>query len=222
MSEKQKRAKLIDLATEWQYCKGCELHNKCTQKVFGRGNADANVMFVGIGPGEEEDIKGIPFVGRSGLMLQEILTYNHIEWDNVYATNLVLCRPFDVIKKKKENRDPLKQEVEACAERLKHEIYIVDPTLIVLLGKAPLAYLAGCSSSMQSARGKIFEVKLEGKSTHIEYSALPTWHPSYLVRHGSNLKGDPIHQSTLDIQKAYRIANKLDKIYKQLDKEKRS
>jgi len=112
-SPQWKHQQLESLRAEWEYCQACPTLAECRRKVvFGSGAADADVMFIGEAPGEEEDATGYPFVGRSGQLLNALLRTVQVDRESVYVTNTVLCHP-------PENRDPLKTEKDACYDRLR-------------------------------------------------------------------------------------------------------
>lgn len=199
---------LKNLSEEYLNCKACDLYKIANQKVFGYGSVNAPIMFIGIAPGEEEDSKGIPFIGRSGKKLDNILYSLNLKKDSFYFTNLTLCRAADKIKDGVENRDPLKNEFQACFPRLLKEIYIIDPMLIIVLGKTPAKYLSRTTKEISKIRGHILDIKLQGKKTTLTYPVLPTYHPAYLLRKPSNLKKDPMHQFYTDIQRAVLYVSK--------------
>lgn len=109
-------------------CHACPLGDTRTNLVFGTGNEHAKLMFIGEGPGEQEDLQGIPFVGRAGQLLDSMLQMFELERKDVYIANIVKCRP-------PQNRDPLPQERDACYPWLEEQIRIIDPKLIVCLGR---------------------------------------------------------------------------------------
>ncbi len=123
-----KREKLDKLNKYWQKNCQCELKKTATQAVFGNGNANSNMVFIGEAPGKNEDIKGIPFVGAAGKFLEEMLNNINKKRENVYITNIVKYRPPN-------NRDPEPREKEACNEWLIEELKIISPKLIIFLGR---------------------------------------------------------------------------------------
>jgi uracil-DNA glycosylase family 4 len=196
---------LSELFLEYTGCKKCDLCNIGQQKVFGYGNPNAKILIVGIGPGEEEDNQGIPFVGPSGTLLNQALAFAGVDRKSVYTTNLVLCRPANIEKNNRlKNRDPNKIEIEACIERLYQEIYIVDPVLILTLGDVVLKSLCH-KQSMKSCRGIISTALLKGKNESIEYPFIPTWHPARILRSPSEKIGDPKDNFFTDIKKAANL-----------------
>lgn len=152
-------------------CKLCELHLKRNNIVFGSGNPEAKIMFIGEAPGEEEDIEGKPFVGKAGKLLTDIITKGmRIEREEVYIANVVKCRP-------PENRTPKPIEGLTCLPFLKGQISIISPQVIVCLGKVAASYLLQRGEQMSQLRGRWFD-----------YNGIPamvTYHPSYLLRNPS-------------------------------------
>ena len=109
-------------------CEACPLGKTRAKLVFGDGNSDTNVMLIGEGPGEQEDLQGVPFVGRAGKLLDDMLKMIDLDRSRVYIANIVKCRP-------PHNRDPLPEEREACLPWLRQQIDIVDPKIIICLGR---------------------------------------------------------------------------------------
>lgn len=109
-------------------CNKCSLCQTRTNVVFGKGNINADIMFIGEGPGQQEDIQGIPFVGRAGQLLDKMLAAAGIAQDNIYIANIVKCRP-------PQNRDPLPEEREACRGWLDKQIELINPKVIISLGR---------------------------------------------------------------------------------------
>lgn len=149
-------------------CQRCPLHEGRTNIVFGAGDPNARLMFVGEGPGYHEDQQGLPFVGKSGKLLTKMIHAMGLGRDEVYITNIVKCRPPD-------NRDPAPQEVKECSPFLKKQIAVVEPEVIVTLGRPAANTLLGTEDE---ALGR-----LRAKwHTHRGISVMPTYHPSYLLR----------------------------------------
>ena len=120
--------KLDALREACQGCHACQLGETRTNLVFGTGNENAKLMFIGEGPGEQEDLQGIPFVGRAGKLLDDMLAMFDLDRTQVYIANIVKCRP-------PKNRDPLPEERDACYPWLKQQLELVDPRLVVCLGR---------------------------------------------------------------------------------------
>ena len=122
------------VAAEVIGCRGCELWKHRRNPVLGEGNVDAAVMFVGEAPGYWEDVKGRPFVGAAGKLLDELLSEIGLSRGDIYIANILKCRPPD-------NRDPLSDEVAACTPFLNRQVQIIGPRLIVTLGRYATSYI---------------------------------------------------------------------------------
>ena len=155
-------------------CSLCNLSKTRTNVVFGEGNPNSKIMFIGEAPGREEDIQGRPFVGRSGEMLTKMIeNVLFLKRDEVYISNIVKCRP-------PQNRDPQIEEVESCKGYLLKQIEIINPKIIVTLGRIAFKYLLNDETPITKARGKIYNFK--------GIKVIPTFHPSYLLRNPSKKK----------------------------------
>lgn len=148
-------------------CKKCKLCQNRTNIVFGTGNKNAKVMFIGEGPGADEDKQGMPFVGKAGKLMNEAFKGLGIEREQVYIANIVKCRP-------PQNRVPEQDEAEACLNYLRNQVILVKPKIIVLLGSTALKNILGKEYGITNVRGKWIEKK------GIMY--MPTWHPAALLR----------------------------------------
>ena len=148
-------------------CKKCKLCQNRTNIVLGTGDRNANVMFIGEGPGADEDREGIPFVGKAGKLMNQALTGLGIDKNKLYIANVVKCRPPG-------NRNPEVDEVSACMDYLRAQVLLIKPKVIVLLGNVALKNILGEEYGITVARGKWVEKK------GIKY--LPTWHPAALLR----------------------------------------
>lgn len=158
---------LAKIRAEVEQCTSCRLAQGRTRTVFSRGSAFAPVAFVGEGPGRDEDLQGLPFVGAAGQLLDRIIGAMGLNEDEVWVGNVVKCRPPN-------NRVPAPDEMGACGGYLKRQLSLVRPKLIVALGKTAAGYLLGSDASMSRMRGKWFEWH--------GVPLLPTWHPAYLLR----------------------------------------
>lgn len=148
-------------------CSKCKLCNGRTNIVFGTGNKEADLMFIGEGPGADEDAQGIPFVGKAGQLMNRAFEGLGINRDEVYIANIVKCRPPN-------NRDPEQDEAIACLDYLRNQVILVKPKVIVLLGRIALNNILGEEYKITASRGKIIEKR------GITY--IPTWHPAALLR----------------------------------------
>jgi DNA polymerase len=160
------KGRLPVLAEQIRSCQRCRLHEGRTQTVFARGSADAQVLFVGEGPGYHEDQAGEPFVGQAGQLLDKMVAAMGLTRDGVYVCNVVKCRP-------PENRTPLPDEAAQCLPYLREQIGIVSPRVIVALGRCAAENL-GCALPGRSWRG------IWG--TYEGIAVMPTYHPAYLLR----------------------------------------
>ena len=148
-------------------CKKCKLCNNRKNIVFGTGKKDADLMFIGEGPGADEDIQGIPFVGKAGKLMNMAFDGIGIDREQVYIANIVKCRPPG-------NRNPEDDEAVACLDYLRNQVMLVKPKIIVLLGSVALKNILGKEYGITQSRGKW--IKKKG----ILY--MPTWHPAALLR----------------------------------------
>jgi DNA polymerase len=149
-------------------CSRCKLHGLGRQQVvFGVGNPDADLMFVGEAPGADEDIQGIPFVGRAGQLLTKMIEAINLRRDDVYIANVIKCRPPG-------NRNPEPDEIEQCEPFLLRQIEAVRPKVIVALGAFAAKTLLRSEDSISRLRGRIYD--FHGASL------IPTFHPSFLLR----------------------------------------
>jgi uracil-DNA glycosylase family 4 len=149
-------------------CTRCKLHTLGrTQVVFGVGNPNADLMFVGEAPGGDEDIQGIPFVGRAGQLLTKIIEAIGLARDDVYIANVIKCRP-------PQNRNPEPDEVETCEPFLFRQIDVIQPKVIVALGKFAAQALLRTDAPISRLRGRVFDYR--------GAKLIPTFHPAYLLR----------------------------------------
>ena len=172
LSREEKRARLLALDDkEVRGCTKCRLCETRTQTVFGEGDPDAKVFFIGEGPGENEDLTGRPFVGRAGEMLNKWIAAMGLKREQVFIANIVKCRPPN-------NRVPAPDEVATCTPYLQRQLEIVRPKVIVTLGLPSAKYMLQTSSTMGRLRGQWHEwrgIKL-----------MPTFHPAYVLRSYTN------------------------------------
>jgi DNA polymerase len=148
-------------------CTRCKLSKGRTKIVFGTGNPNAELMFVGEGPGRDEDLSGEPFVGRAGKLLTDMIKAMGLQREDVYIANIVKCRP-------PENRQPERDEVEACSPFLMRQIDVIKPKVICTLGNTPTQTLLQTTQGISKFRGEWFEFR--------NTKLLPTYHPAYLLR----------------------------------------
>lgn len=173
----------MELLQIWQansQCQRCSLRKECNQVVCGIGPANTKLMLVGEAPGADEDIEGVPFVGQSGELLNKFLQAAGISREGVYITNAVKCRP-------KNNTVPDATTIAACKRWLWEELKLIQPQVVVPLGKVAAALLLKLKNfTMKSILGKTYKVE------YIKAVILPWYHPSYLLRQGSGLDEDTV------------------------------
>ena len=158
---------LDTIAAEARICTKCRLSKTRTQVVWGTGNPNADLMFIGEAPGRDEDLKGEPFVGRAGQLLTDIIKAMKLSREDVYIANVIKCRP-------PENRNPEPDELEMCRPYIRTQVELIKPRVIVTLGKFALQSLTGKASAVSAARGQWTDY--EG------VPVMPTYHPAYLLR----------------------------------------
>ena len=150
---------------------GCALRSTATQLVFADGNPKARVMFVGEAPGRDEDIEGLPFVGRSGKLLDRMIAAIGLDRSKAYIANVIPWRPPG-------NRTPTPQETQICLPFIQRQIELVNPDILVTLGNPSTQTLLGTREGIMRARGKWFDYDTGTRVIR----ALPTFHPAYLLR----------------------------------------
>lgn len=235
-----KMDRLQEFYNQWYACRRCFLgelrsnEGRGEEIVFGDGNPDAAVLILGEAPGQEEERDLLPFIGASGQLLNQILAlvsdspdiqqlsawYDKAsrskdnikkfhdavyEWrkKNFFITNVVACRPPD-------NRTPTGIEVKACYERVRALIYIVDPKLIITVGKTALECLLGKTAEITMKRGYVHEIEIDGRVGKVKYPVMPTLHPSYLLRKADwKVKGGDYQKTVGDFLKAMRMIDEL-------------
>ena len=161
-------AALADIRADLGDCTRCKLHQLGRRQiVYGVGNPDAALMFVGEAPGHDEDVQGIPFVGRAGQLLTKIIEAIGLSRDDVYIANVIKCRP-------PENRNPEPDEVASCEPFLFRQVQVIKPQVIVALGTFAAQALLRTNDPISRLRGKIFH--------YGDARLIPTFHPAYLLR----------------------------------------
>ena len=186
MTEKENL--LRELYVDTHLCKRCKLGTTRINYVFGEGNSSARIMFIGEGPGRDEDLQGRPFVGRAGELLTAIIEKGMLlKREDVFIANIVKCRP-TVDLAGTRDRPPDKDEVEACSWILVRQIEIIQPEVIITLGNPSTKFLLKTDIGITKMRGKFYN--------YDGIPVMPTFHPSYLLRNGGNnspLKKDVWH-----------------------------
>lgn len=148
-------------------CEKCKLCKTRKNIVFGSGNREANIMFIGEGPGADEDEMGMPFVGKAGKLMDKAFEGVGIDREKVYIANIVKCRP-------PQNRVPEKDEASACIDYLRNQVILIKPKIIVLLGSTALKNILGEEYSITKVRGNLITKK--------DIIYIPTFHPAALLR----------------------------------------
>jgi uracil-DNA glycosylase len=164
-------ARLGQLAEEVKSCTRCALHRDRTQTVFARGTGASGIVFLGEGPGEEEDRQGEPFVGPAGQLLDRMIAAMQLARDEVYVCNIVKCRP-------PRNRKPEPDEMNLCRPYLEEQISLLQPRVIVALGATAVQGLLGTTEGITRLRG-------QWKLYRGQVPVMPTFHPAYLLRQPS-------------------------------------
>lgn len=159
-----------DLENNIKDCKRCKLCSNRNNIVLGEGNKNAKVMFIGEGPGADEDIQGQPFVGKAGQLMNKAFEALDIDRKEIYITNIVKCRP-------PQNRVPDKEEADACMDYLRNQVILIKPKIIVLLGSTALKNILGQDYSITKEHGKWIQNK--------EIWYMSTFHPAALLRDDS-------------------------------------
>ena len=176
MTAAEKAAELEKIAAEVNKCRECDLGSTRTNSVPGEGNPDARIMFVGEGPGADEDAQGRPFVGRAGQLLDKIITACGLKRSDVFIANILKCRPPG-------NRDPRADEIINCLPYLQRQIEIIKPEIIVALGAHAAKTLLNTTQSIGRLRGQFLEYYTGIDKPPVKLMA--TYHPAYLLRNYS-------------------------------------
>jgi DNA polymerase len=194
-----KPAALMAVRQELGDCKRCPLHQLGRKQiVFGVGNAEAELMFVGEGPGADEDAQGEPFVGRAGQLLNNMIVAMGLRREDVYIGNVVKCRP-------PQNRTPEREECATCSPFLMRQIAAVRPKIIVALGAVAARTLLGMNDSMAKLRGRIYDFSpalpkhAPERAAEFSTKLAVTYHPAYLLRDPRQKK-----EAWLDLQMVMR------------------
>jgi DNA polymerase len=186
---------MAELQAHCEQCQRCELGASRTNAVISRGNPNALVMIIGEGPGENEDLTGLPFVGKAGQLLDKILASVNLSEADVLICNIVKCRPPG-------NRKPTREEMEACRPYLLEQIRLVDPQIIVLAGASAVEGL------WQEKSVGITKLRGQWRQWQGRW-CMPVFHPSYLLRNQSRKEGSPKWLMWQDIQEIRRKFDEL-------------
>ena len=186
MTSEDRAAALRLLQKEASECTRCRLHEKRTTVVFGDGDPNADLMFIGEGPGQHEDEQGLPFVGRSGQLLSTLLGRVGLSRPEVYIANVVKCRPPG-------NRDPRSDEIDACKGYLAQQIKLIDPAAVVTLGNFSTKLLLKTETGITRMRGRAYP----WWGRHV----VPTFHPAAALRNGPRV----VEEMVSDLELATKI-----------------
>jgi uracil-DNA glycosylase family 4 len=167
----ERRERLVALYKEVAGCTKCPLHETRTKTVFGAGNADAELMFVGEAPGAEEDRQGLPFVGRAGQLLNQLLEEIGLSREDVFIANVLKSRPPG-------NRDPHPEEIAACEPYLFEQVRLIEPKVVCTLGNFATKLLTGSPAGITKVRGTPQMLELGGRPVRL----LPLFHPAAALR----------------------------------------
>ena len=194
VSTRDRIAALEAIRADLGECTRCILHKGRTNLVFGVGNPNAELMFVGEGPGADEDMQGEPFVGRAGQLLNNMISAMGLKREDVYIANIVKCRP-------PQNRTPEKEEADTCSPFLMRQINVIRPKAIVALGATAAKNLLGLSDSMANLRGRGYDFIPRGSSGP-PIKLFVTYHPAFLLRDPRQKK-----ETWKDLQQVMRYLN---------------
>lgn len=186
---------LAALSAQALACRSCPLCERRNNVVFGEGNPQADLMFIGEGPGFDEDRSGRPFVGKAGQLLDKMILAMQFSREEVYICNIVKCRPPD-------NRVPMPEEAAACLPYLVKQIELVSPKVIVLLGATAAHYLLGKQEGITRLRGRWLDYQ--------GIPVMPTYHPAFLLR-----KPEAKREAWIDLQQVMAKFNKYHQMARQ-------
>ena len=193
LGEKPGESQTLDeLKKEVSRCRSCDLCKTRKNVVFGSGNPHAKLMFIGEAPGKDEDIQGLPFVGRAGQLLTKIIEAMGMKRDDVYIANILKCRP-------PENRAPLPAEILACSGNVRRQVAMIRPKVICTLGKFASQTLLKTETPITALRGKFLEYPAfnltsggippeRDRRRDNGIKVMPTFHPAYLLRNPQDKK----------------------------------
>ena len=206
MEGSDKRERLKDFYLKTRNCEKCGLAKSRTKFVFGSGSAEAKIMFVGEAPGKNEDLQGLPFVGQAGKLLDELLYSIGFDRNEVFIANVLKCRPPG-------NRDPRIEEITTCKDYLMEQIKIIDPRIIVTLGRFSMnKFLPG--EYISQIHGQARFINLADKKRII----IPMYHPAAALRNGRIMK--EIKEDFQKIEKFLFGEPEIEEVKEEEDKEK--
>lgn len=222
-STEWKIQELEKLFEEYDSCTKCvNLARGRKNIVFGSGNPDADVVFVGQGPGITEDVEGFPFVGESGKFLEDMICHMGRKREEFWFTNIVMCWPYNAPERKGDrpiDRVPIRDEKVTCANRLYRELYIIDPMLIIPLGKEAASWImGGRSTTIEGVQGRLRSTTTRGLTTGLRYDVMALWHPAFLLREeppedGGYKRGGKVEQTFRNFERIILAIDFLKKKY---------
>jgi uracil-DNA glycosylase family 4 len=193
-----------ELIKQCTSCKLCPLSKTRNNVVYGSGKTSSKILVIGEAPGEQEDLAGQPFIGRSGQLLSTLFDLAHINRDSeTFITNIVKCRP-------PQNRNPLQDEIMSCSHFLNQQIQLIQPKIILVLGSHALKTVLGKTFSITKSRGMWFEKTVNYMPTKV--NIMPLFHPSYLLRFPSEKRHSPKWHTIQDLKKVKKLTIELSKI----------
>ena len=195
------------LASTWKTCTNCDLYKCRRQVVFGAGGSRASLLVLATHPGREEDLQGTPHVGEAGQRVRTLLRELHIPKSLVWLDTLLACVT-------PENREPQRAELDACRPRLHELINLLDPDLILAMGKLTVTELTGRRESIAELRGTFFRAQIPGRYVDYSVPVLATYHPGQFLRNPDSSEFGNERKWTEDFSRALAIAKKLKEIRK--------
>ncbi len=201
--DKSEQLNAID-RNEVRVCDKCRLHQGRTQTVFGEGNPDADLVFIGEGPGQEEDRTGRPFVGRAGKLLDKMIAAMGLDRKDVFICNLVKCRAPN-------NRTPAPDEVRTCCDLyLTRQLSIIAPKVIVTLGGPATQHMLNTSIGITKLRGRWSQLPIMGENL-AGIDVMPTFHPAYLLRQYTTENRRKVWSDLQEVMKFLNLAGSNDR-----------
>lgn len=191
VKKENKESLLNNLRERYKNCKDCPLSKTRKNFVFGEGNPYSRIVFIGEGPGYDEDLKGRPFVGKAGELLTKIINAMGLKRENVYITNIVKCHPLKDPSdntKRGNDRPPNEEEINSCIPILKEQLNIIKPEFICCLGAVAFKTLLNTKEGISNLRGNFFDYYPSEKNKDFKITLTGTFHPAYLLRNPSAKK----------------------------------
>lgn len=197
---------LEELATAWDDCARCGLCESRRQVVHGYGDPNARIFVISDKPGKEEDKRGVPMVGPAGEFYQATLRKLDLDMSDVWTTNSVACRTPD-------NRDPFEGELRACRERLLSELLLVDPDIIIIMGRVTTDFLLGVNKAISKLQMRDFLLEINTGRAELQYVVTVTYNPAWIRKNPSLQRGQPWHYAYRTFKRAKTLVEILEKNY---------